>query len=1172
MKRPITVFFVLILALCLSLPTAAFAVVSAQGIPGPAVQLALLLDGSGSVDGAEWGAAVDGVRDAITNCVPHDGTVQLTVIQFGADRAWEEGGEVIYDPGAVAYLVREVVTDANAASLAATVDTTLRADKIGGASPLHYGIDLAVELMIGESGEHIIPGAKQILNICTDGGLDEWYEMKRAPAEAARNAAIAAGVDEISAEGLGDISTGTGSSAEWLLNSIVHPQEGTEAPPFTAGWLYMVGTDSSEVQRAVCEKVSHTLTVDIDGCCTLEVNGEPVSIPYTHEFSEGAVVTIEAVYGECCAFESWDGDVANTGSANTVVTMDADKTVTGYCVPFDDQDPVITCPDDVTVDCGESTHPDYTGYAIATDNCDPDPEVTYSDDWVGNVLYRTWTATDSAGNYAECTQTITDICEVQCTLTVVSDGCCGVWVDEDAYYVDPGTSNEFTFDCGTQVDLEAWQGEGCNFVEWIGVDEQEGWLANVLLDGNRTVTAVCSVAPTPTPTPTPQCTLTVVSDGCCEVYIVGGDTVEPNSSAEFTFDCGTQVDLEAWQGEGCNFVRWEGVDDSEGSSAYVLMDGNRTVTAVCSVPVPDRTLVVYSTDCGNVTVGTYGEVNAWSRGEFTTIPDGEEVTLTFSPGDCCDDEGWLIAEGATDPMQLDFAALPPGPLAITMDGNYTVVSASSYCENSIDLDKWTELEGCVNPGDQFDYTIYNSIGEVGVPVMIRDWLPAEVSYVSSSPEGVYDPSDHTVTWEFSDEEVPERPEVTVEVKSGVSGVTLFNLSAALIWGEGYAVDWASDSVEVCVQTCDLTLISDGCCGIYGMEVIYVEPGGQETYYEIPCGTQVWLYADTYYCCGYEPTSVEGCEVDIEWIVDGCPVVGYDYIEVVMDADHTVTLVCSVEPEPTITPTPTPTVKPTPTLVPTPPPPPPGPTTPPPAPPTATPTPTPTPEPTEAPTPAPTPTPAPFILSIDVIQPSDTIQVGQSQAYQAIANYSDGSTQDVTGQVAWSYNGVIVDFDQAMGTGVGVGTTDITAALGAISSQPVQLDVVAPAATLMRIEVMPEEASIAVGQTQQYTATAYYSDGTSADVTDQATWVVADGDIATIDDAGLATGEAGGDTQVTASLAGVTSEPVDLSVVPGVPWGMIGGIIGGVLAAGFLFFLIGGWRRRKKKQETEGAPA
>lgn len=55
-------------------------------------------------------------------------------------------------------------------------------------------------------------------------------------------------------------------------------------------------------------------------------------------------------------------------------------------------------------------HPDFTGYATAIDNCDPNPSITYYDvsdtNACGATITRTWQAVDVCGNSAESVQTI----------------------------------------------------------------------------------------------------------------------------------------------------------------------------------------------------------------------------------------------------------------------------------------------------------------------------------------------------------------------------------------------------------------------------------------------------------------------------------------------------------------------------------------------------------------------------------------------------------------------------------------------------------------------------------------------------------------------------------------------------------------------------------------------
>jgi uncharacterized protein YjdB len=74
------------------------------------------------------------------------------------------------------------------------------------------------------------------------------------------------------------------------------------------------------------------------------------------------------------------------------------------------------------------------------------------------------------------------------------------------------------------------------------------------------------------------------------------------------------------------------------------------------------------------------------------------------------------------------------------------------------------------------------------------------------------------------------------------------------------------------------------------------------------------------------------------------------------------------------------------------------------------------------------------------------------------------------------------------------------------------------------------ADLPVGSTQQFNATGTYSDGSTADVTYQVTWASSDTTIATISSAGLVTGIAVGKTNITAALAGFTSQIVSLPVV------------------------------------------
>ncbi len=87
----------------------------------------------------------------------------------------------------------------------------------------------------------------------------------------------------------------------------------------------------------------------------------------------------------------------------------------------------------------------------------------------------------------------------------------------------------------------------------------------------------------------------------------------------------------------------------------------------------------------------------------------------------------------------------------------------------------------------------------------------------------------------------------------------------------------------------------------------------------------------------------------------------------------------------------------------------------------------------------------------------------------------------------------------------------------------------PPKQVTAIAVTPSDPSVTVGGTEQFTATATYSDSSTANVTSTATWAVANTGVAAITSGGLATGEAVGSTQVTASLSGITgSDPFNVT--------------------------------------------
>ncbi len=116
--------------------------------------------------------------------------------------------------------------------------------------------------------------------------------------------------------------------------------------------------------------------------------------------------------------------------------------------------------------------------------------------------------------------------------------------------------------------------------------------------------------------------------------------------------------------------------------------------------------------------------------------------------------------------------------------------------------------------------------------------------------------------------------------------------------------------------------------------------------------------------------------------------------------------------------------------------------------------------------------------------------GTVQQFTATGTYSDGSTQDLTTSVSWTSSDTsVATISNASGsngsaTSIAAGTTTITAALGGISASTT---LTVTTATLVSLAISPTNPSIALGTTQQFTATGTYSDGSTQVLTQSASW-------------------------------------------------------------------------------------
>lgn len=230
---------------------------SCMADPAVRIQLCMVIDGSGSIVGTEWNLTVQAVAKGITDTIPHDGSVELTVVQFG------------YLQGVYARTeVHPTVIDV--ASYSAVAQQVLSIPKMGGSTPTAFGVYLGWQELRDSS--HFSVAERQVINLATDSKPSENVRNNNATGDldgsggvtaaddliAVVNDAINQGLDELDMEG---ISLGAGAK-DWFKNYVVRPQPGAVAPPFSkAGWIRFVA-DVPEFASTLGQKLQAIISRD----------------------------------------------------------------------------------------------------------------------------------------------------------------------------------------------------------------------------------------------------------------------------------------------------------------------------------------------------------------------------------------------------------------------------------------------------------------------------------------------------------------------------------------------------------------------------------------------------------------------------------------------------------------------------------------------------------------------------------------------------------------------------------------------------------------------------------------------------------------------------------------------------------------------------------------------
>lgn len=167
-----------------------------------------------------------------------------------------------------------------------------------------------------------------------------------------------------------------------------------------------------------------------------------------------------------------------------------------------------------------------------------------------------------------------------------------------------------------------------------------------------------------------------------------------------------------------------------------------------------------------------------------------------------------------------------------------------------------------------------------------------------------------------------------------------------------------------------------------------------------------------------------------------------------------------------------------------------------------------------------------------ISPGSLTMANGTQAnLTAIATFNNGSSQNVTSQVSWQSSATSVATVDTNGvvSALSQGTSLVSASFGGKTSNSTSVTVTE--AEVLQVSVTPDSASIAKGTEQQFVAIAHLSDGSSQDVTNQASWQSSNVNTATIDSSGQAQAINVGDATITATFDGQTSSGAMLTITP-----------------------------------------
>ena len=321
----------------------------------------------------------------------------------------------------------------------------------------------------------------------------------------------------------------------------------------------------------------------------------------------------------------------------------------------DDENPAISCPADVTVNCEDDRSSENTGDATATDNCDNDVTITESDSVAAGscpqeeVITRTWTGTDDCGNASSCEQIVSVVDDeapaITCPVDVTIE--CTEVLNKSA-----GDSNCVTdilnsatspFDSDNTGVATAKDNCAATDVLVIGYSDavvdgdcpQEGvvtrtWTSTDTCGNQSQCDQVISVVDTTAPMLTCPADVTISCDGSTATSVTGSASSNDHCDLDVAISVADAVADGSCEQNSLITRTWTATDDCDNASSCAqLITVVDTMAPAISCPVDVTIECDASTSTGNT-----GEASATDNCDATP---GVSYASAVSAGSCADE-------------------------------------------------------------------------------------------------------------------------------------------------------------------------------------------------------------------------------------------------------------------------------------------------------------------------------------------------------------------------------------------------------------------------------------------------------------------------------------------------------------------------------------------------------